>query len=273
MKRERASQAEPAEGPAPTSLVDIVFPGDTNHHGTLFGGAGLAFMDRGAFIAATRHGRVPFVTASCERVEFRKPAHVGEIVAFVATPVLAGKRSLTVEVEMIAQTIDGTARTCCTRGVFHMVAVGCERRGPDWRLERLPASHAPPPADEVRMVDIVFADQTNGSGKMFGGDALAFMTKAAFVAAARLSKTPCVLAASERIDFRLPIALGSIVEVIARVCGIGRTSMRIDVELWSEDLLTGARNRSAKGVFVMVAVDRDHRPVKVIPDDDAGSKP
>ncbi|MPT23751.1 MAG: hypothetical protein E2577_12570 [Starkeya sp.] len=79
MKRETPSEGEPAGGPAPTTLVDIVFPGAVNHHGTLFGGAGLAFMDRVAFVAATRHGRVPFVTASCERVDFRKPAHIGEI--------------------------------------------------------------------------------------------------------------------------------------------------------------------------------------------------
>ncbi|WP_026187658.1 hotdog domain-containing protein [Ensifer sp. BR816] len=75
MKREFPSQGEPGGGPAPTTLINIVFAGDTNHHGTLFGGAGLALMDRVTFIAASRFGRVPFVTASCERVDFRKPAY------------------------------------------------------------------------------------------------------------------------------------------------------------------------------------------------------
>ena len=56
--------------PAQTRLIDLVFPSDANHHGTLFGGAGFALMDRIAFIAATRHGRVPFVTASCDRIDF-----------------------------------------------------------------------------------------------------------------------------------------------------------------------------------------------------------
>ena len=263
MRLEFASHGEPAGGPAPTTLIDIVFPGDTNHHGTLFGGAGLAFMDRAAFIAATRHGRVPFVTGSCERVEFKKPAHVGEIVEFTATPVWAGKRSLTVEVEMIAATIDGTVRELCTRGVFHMVAVGGERAAPDWSLVPLPTSHQPYPADEVRMTDIVFANQANSSGKMFGGEALAFMTKAAFVMSARRARSQSVLAASERMDFHRPIAVGSIVEVVARVVEVGRTSMRIDVELWSEELMSGDRHLTARGVFVMVAVDGSSRPVAV----------
>lgn len=270
MKREHASEGEPAGGPAPTTLIDIVFPGDTNHHGTLFGGAGLAYMDRAAFIAATRHGRVPFVTASCERVEFRKPAQVGQIVTFASMPVWAGRRSLTVEVEMAAEPVDGAERVLCTRGIFHMVAVGAEGLAPDWSLPALPSSHDPLPPDEVRMTDIVFADQANSSGRMFGGEALAFMTKAAFVAASRRSRRLCVLASSERIDFRHPVALGSIVEVVARVADVGRSSMRIAVELWSEELLSGRRRRTAQGVFVMVAVGADHRPVPVVPRDIVG---
>ena len=68
---------EPVARPVPTCLIDIVFPGATNHHGTLFGGAGFALMDRLAFIAATRHGLVPFVTASCDRIDVKAPATVG----------------------------------------------------------------------------------------------------------------------------------------------------------------------------------------------------
>ncbi|NGO66298.1 acyl-CoA thioesterase [Rhizobium daejeonense] len=265
MKRETPSEGEPAGGPAPTTLVDIVFPGAVNHHGTLFGGAGLAFMDRVAFVAATRHGRVPFVTASCERVDFRKPAYIGEIVSFTAMPVWAGRRSLTVEVEMAAESILASKRQVCTRGVFHMVAVPGDDGGEGWTLPPLPTSHPTEADGEVRMADVVFADQTNSSGSMFGGDALAFMTKVAFVAASRHCRRQTVLASSERIDFHHPIRLGSIVEVVARVVSTGRSSMRIGVELWSEELLTGLRRQTAKGLFVMVAVDAEHRPVAVIP--------
>ena len=54
-------------------LIDIVFPGDTNHHGTLFGGVALAHMDKVAFLAASRHGRAPFVTASSQKIDFSAP--------------------------------------------------------------------------------------------------------------------------------------------------------------------------------------------------------
>ncbi len=267
MKREFMSEGEPAGGPASTTLIDIVFPGATNHHGTLFGGAGLSAMDRVAFVAATRQGRVPFVTASCERVEFKKPAHVGEIVSFVATPIWAGRRSLTVEVEMLAEAIRTGERHPCTRGVFHMVAALDPPMRETWSLPPLAAAHDVPPPGEVHMADIVFADQANSSGMMFGGDAIAFMTKAAFVAASRLCRKLAVLASSERLDFHHPIPVGAIVEAVARVVSKGRTSMTVEVELWSEALLSGTRCQTAKGRFVMVAVDDKQRPVPVIPDE------
>lgn len=43
----------------PIQLIDMVFPGDANHHGTLFGGVALAHMDKVAFLAASRHGLTP----------------------------------------------------------------------------------------------------------------------------------------------------------------------------------------------------------------------
>ena len=64
----------------PVRLIDMVFPGDTNHHGTLFGGVALAHMDKVAFLAASRHGRAPFVTAASQRIDFAAPARAGEMV-------------------------------------------------------------------------------------------------------------------------------------------------------------------------------------------------
>ncbi|MGP4806116.1 acyl-CoA thioesterase [Agrobacterium cavarae] len=246
-----------------TRLIDIVFPGDINHHGTLFGGAGLAPIDRVAFIAATRFGRVPFVTASYERIDFRQPARIGHVVEFTASPIKAGRRSLTVEVEMVAETIAGRQRHTCTRSILHMVAIPDGENTASYGLHELLQPNLPTTDDSLSMVKIVFPDQANSAGRMFGGEAIAFMTKAAFVAASRRSGKLVVLASSKRIDFTKAIAIGEIVEAKAHVERVGRSSMSIMTSLWLEDLLTGERNVTATGRFNMVAVDGDHRPVAV----------
>ena len=121
-------------------------------------------------------------------------------------------------------------------------------------------SHAP---RETRIVEMVFPNQANHYGTLFGGDALRLMDMAAFVAASRHARRPVVTASSERIDFHVPVRQGQLAEVIGRVIRTGRTSMTIEVELWAEDLLTGARELSTKGSFVLVAVDESGRPIPI----------
>ncbi len=246
-----------------TVLVDIVFPGDTNHHGTLFGGVGLSNMDMVAFIAAARHGRCDFVTASCERVDFEMPARLGDIIEHTGRVVRVGRRSLSVEVEFMAETPLTGERRRCGRSVFNMVAVEslAERGG---TLPPLPDT-APDEAEprELRMVEMVFPEQTSHYGSLFGGRALASMAKGAFVAASRRARAAVVLAATLRSEFVSQIKTGEVMEIIPRVTKVGRTSITVEVELWAENLLTSERRVAGNSTFAMVAVDEAHRPIAV----------
>lgn len=128
---------------------------------------------------------------------------------------------------------------------------------------------AAPPVDtppvEARMVEIVFPDHANHLGTLFGGQALAWMDKAAFLAASRYARRTVVTARSEQVDFQLPIRVGQMVETVARIGKVGRSSMQVDVELIAEDLLTGDRRLCTRGSFTMIALDGDGRPVLVPP--------
>ncbi|AQR75777.1 acyl-CoA thioesterase [Sphingomonas sp. LM7] len=243
---------------SPVRLIDMVFPGDTNHHGTLFGGVALAHMDKVAFLAATRHGRAPFVTAASEKIDFAAPARAGDMVEATGRVVRVGNASLDVEVELVAENPVSGERRPCTRGRFTLVAV----RGPDTRLPLppLPAARPEQPGDILRMAEMVFPPQTNHYGTLYGGDALKMMGKAAFIAASRRARAVMVMAASDRIDFASPIRAGEMVELAARVQMTGRSSLRVGVELWAENLMTGERRQSATAVFTMVAVDSEGRP-------------
>jgi acyl-CoA hydrolase len=117
----------------------------------------------------------------------------------------------------------------------------------------------------TRMVEMVFPDQTNHYGTLFGGHALRMMDMAAFVAASRYARRTVVTAASERVDFGTPVRHGQLAEVTARVIATGRTSMTVEVELIAEDLLSGTREACAKGKFVLVALDEQRKPTAVRP--------
>lgn len=118
-------------------------------------------------------------------------------------------------------------------------------------------------APEVRMADIVLPNQTNNHGTMFGGEVMAMMDKAAAVAALRFCRRSLVTASSERIDFRTPIHSGEIIEAIARVIYVGRTSMIVRIHVYAEHPLLGERRNCTTGYFSMVAIDAQGEPAIV----------
>lgn len=117
-----------------------------------------------------------------------------------------------------------------------------------------------PATSEICMVEMIFPEQANHYGTLFGGHALALMAKAAFVAATRHAGTSVVMARSERVDFSTPIKVGEMLELIARVSRTGRSSMTVEVQGTARSI-GGAYERIAlSGAFEMVAVDAEGRP-------------
>ena len=120
-----------------------------------------------------------------------------------------------------------------------------------------------PPPTEARLLHMVFPDHTNHLGTLFGGQALAWMDMAAFIAASRYARSTVVTARSEQVDFNQPIHKGDLVEVVARIDKVGRSSMHVDVEVITENLLNGERKLCTRGKFVMIALDPLGRPTEV----------
>ncbi|MBO9539532.1 acyl-CoA thioesterase [bacterium] len=111
---------------APIRIVETVFPGATNHYGTMFGGKVLELMDRAAFLAASRFAQQAMVTASTERIDFHHPIKHGHMVEAIAHVVHTGRTSLTVRVSLYAEDPLRATREHATDGYFHMVAVDAD---------------------------------------------------------------------------------------------------------------------------------------------------
>lgn len=114
---------------------------------------------------------------------------------------------------------------------------------------------------ETRLIEMVFPNQTNHYGTLFGGRALDLMDKCAFITASRFARQSMVTASSERVDFEAPVKNGHLVEVIGTVIKSGTSSVSVAVDLFAEDLLSGERQLCARGHFVLVAVDEQNKPV------------
>jgi acyl-CoA thioesterase YciA len=84
----------------------IMMPRDTNPHGTIFGGLILSYIDQAGAIGGVREviragGKPPFlVTVAINRVEFKQPVHVGDVVRFLTRVVRMGRTSITMQVNV-----------------------------------------------------------------------------------------------------------------------------------------------------------------------------
>ena len=78
-------------------------PQHANNLGHVFGGVILSMMDRTSAVSAIRHARSSCVTVSVDRVDFREPIHLGELVVMKASVNFAGRTSMEVGVRVEAE--------------------------------------------------------------------------------------------------------------------------------------------------------------------------
>lgn len=80
----------------------LMMPRDTNHHGTIFGGVILSYIDQAGAVAAIRRGCRQVVTVAMDEVVFHQPVEVGDLVSFYARVMSVGRTSLRVLVSVEA---------------------------------------------------------------------------------------------------------------------------------------------------------------------------
>ena len=106
-----------------TALSVIMMPRDSNVYGTIFGGIILSYIDQSAFVEARRHGVHRWVTASVDRVDFRQPVYVGDVVRFITCTTKTGISSVVVDIKVEAERFDSGDHVIVTEATLTMVSV------------------------------------------------------------------------------------------------------------------------------------------------------
>lgn len=90
------------------------------------------------------------------------------------------------------------------------------------------------------------------------------MDEVAFITATRFSRKRMVTVSSDKIDFTKPIPAGTIIELIGRVIHTGRTSLKVSVEIFVEEMYSFERHKAVAGTFTFVAIGSDKQPVPIL---------
>ena len=112
----------------------------------------------------------------------------------------------------------------------------------------------------TEMVQVVLPNDANPLGFILGGTVMHLIDIAGAIASHRHTRTLLVTAAVDGLQFLHPIKVGDLIILHAQVTAVWSTSLEVEVEVFSEETLTGVRRMTSRAYLTFVAVDRDgHR--------------
>ncbi|HXJ98541.1 MAG TPA: acyl-CoA thioesterase [Gelidibacter sp.] len=118
-------------------------------------------------------------------------------------------------------------------------------------------------ASKILFSELMLPSNSNFNGKIHGGYILNLMDQIAFACASKHSKTYCVTASVDTVDFLNPIEIGELVTMKASINYVGNTSMVVGIRVESENITTGVIKHCNSSYFTMVAKDNNGKSVEV----------
>ena len=117
----------------------------------------------------------------------------------------------------------------------------------------------PLPQGDLALQTIAMPKDTNANGDIFGGWLLSQMDLAGGIAAADVAGGRVATVAIDGMSFLTPVHVGAVVSCYTDVLEIGRSSIRIMVEVWIDSKHDGEPIKVTEGEFVFVAIDQNGR--------------
>lgn len=117
---------------------------------------------------------------------------------------------------------------------------------------------------ETCVFKVVFPKITNHHQTMFGGAIMETMVETAFITATRFARKKFVVVGCDNAQFQNPVPESSLVEFIGKVKSVGNTSLKVEVEVFSEEMYEEKRILCAIGIFSLVALGEDNKAAGIL---------
>ncbi len=129
-------------------------------------------------------------------------------------------------------------------------------------------SHGRQQAEGVLVIrTIAMPSDTNPAGDIFGGWLMSQMDLAAGNMAGRVAQGRAATVSVEAMQFLQPVKVGDEVTLYATLVHVGRTSMRVHVDVWARPRQSQNGQKVTDAEFVFVALDENGAPRPVFEDD------
>ena len=128
----------------PVTLIEEVFPQDTNAYNTLFGGRLLSLMDKAGGIACAKFAHREFVTISIDTLTFIAPARQGDLLEVSGHVVYTSSHTACTKVTAYTMSKATWEKSIICEGYFFFVAI-------DSMMRPIPVPQFTPETDEQKV--------------------------------------------------------------------------------------------------------------------------
>ncbi len=277
-------------------MVQLVFPGDINPRGTLYGGRMMYWIATAGTLTASRCARGPVALGAMDDLDFIHPVYLGEIVTVSSQVEYIGRTSLELGVEVYSENPRSGVRRRTTSSRLAFIALDEHERPRPVGVVITPASDAEaavhaaaaarkadrtarariagsaglptnlehgPVRRTVQLSRLIMPEDALSGTLMFAGKLLAVLDESAGISAIRYCHLPTVTASLDTVYFTHPLRVGQVADVRATLTHVGRSSMEVGILVESEEPWTGQRHHTCTAFLTMVHLDANGRPAPV----------
>ena len=114
----------------------------------------------------------------------------------------------------------------------------------------------PKPSGELALQTLAMPKDTNSANDIFGGWLVSQMDLAGAITASRVADGRVATVAIESMSFMIPVQVGNVVSCYTEVMSIGRSSIKMQIEVWIDSLAGNEfKQKVTEGTFIFVAID------------------
>lgn len=264
----------------------VMRPRDTDGLGKVSGGVILSQIDLAAAVvarSACQNMRINrMVTRAMDRVEFKRPVYVNDVLTCYGTVQRIGRTSVTVMVEVEADRLGTIIPVTSATAVFvaldengNPMPIGCagEQPATSSASTTLPAPAPLEPVADVSPTEtpervialrkVMMPHETNGMGNIFGGLLMDYMDMAGSYTASRACKNAvmarCVNRLMDKIEFKHAVHVNDVITCYGTITHMGTTSVTVHVDVEAERQVQLVQVTQADMVFV--AVDQNDKAI------------
>ncbi|MBX9572095.1 MAG: hypothetical protein K2X77_24595 [Candidatus Obscuribacterales bacterium] len=270
----------------------VMRPRDTDGLGKVSGGVILSQIDLAAAVVARsacqsmRINRM--VTRAMDRVEFKRPVYVNDVLTCYGTIQRIGRTSVTVLVEVEADRLGTIIPVTSATAVFvalddngNPTPLGCPAQQSGSESKSAPSSPPAPATDGsesgigsgaatelsservIALRKVMMPNETNGMGNIFGGLLMDYMDMAGSYTASRACKNAfmarCVNRLMDKIEFKQPVHVNDVITCYGTITNLGTTSVTVHVDVEAER--QGKVVQVTQADMIFVAVDKNDKSI------------